>query len=196
MKFWQNWTYAVYNKHTKFQTDIFIPAWLITKRIKEVLFSKFTKSAFRFLDPKSVSVKSVTHCSLTFGDMDTRILLDSIWCILHFSPTFVAPDPLRVDETDDPSLWNSVRLLLENLLQRYSREKDHRSHQLYKKPGYKCWREMEDTPGTNQEYTCIRIPKRKWTVSNWLHRHRLWIKGPERRFCEFWKQHFFYSFRD
>ena len=63
--------YVVYNRHTEFQADIFVPASLITKRIKKVLFSKFTKSSFRSLNPKSVSVQSVTHCSLTFEDADT-----------------------------------------------------------------------------------------------------------------------------
>ena len=91
MKFRQNWTYVVYNRHTEFQADIFIPAGLITKRIKKVLFSKFTKSSFRSPNPKSVSVQSVTHCSLTFEDADTCMLLISAWWILHFSPAVVAP---------------------------------------------------------------------------------------------------------
>ena len=78
---------------------------------------------------------SINHCSLTFGDADTCMLKFSAWCILHFSPTLVAQVPHRVDKMDDPSLWNSGRTSSQGGVERYSREKDHPSHQLYEGPG-------------------------------------------------------------
>ena len=134
MKFWQNWTYVVYNRHTEFQADIFIPAGLITKRIKKVLFSKFTKPSFRSLNPSLCLCSqlltihfNVSGCGY-FSWLGPGVSSISFQRLLH-------PVPHRIEETDDPSLWNSVTLLLENLSQRYSIEKDHPSHQLYQKPG-------------------------------------------------------------
>ena len=147
-----------------------------------MLFSKFTKSAFRSLTQSLCLCCQLLTVHLRLG---MRIHVCS-WLVPGVSSIslqqFLDPVSHWVDETDDLPLWSSVPLLLEKLLQRYSRQKD---HQLWETGCNKCWTEMEDTPGTNQEHTWIRIPKRKWTVSAWLHRHRLWVRDLNADFVNF-----------
>ena len=135
MKFWQNWTYVVYNRHTEFQADIFIPARLITKRIEKVLFSKFTKSAYRSHTQSLCLCSQLLTIHLPLG---MRIHVCP-WLVPGVSSMslqqLLYPVSHRVDETDDPCLWNSVATSSPGGVKRYSREKDHQPLQLYEEPG-------------------------------------------------------------
>ena len=109
MKMWYNDTEHVSSRCAKAQGNIFIYGWLITKRIKRCCFQNSQKSVFRFRLRSLFKHGKATHFD-AFTDKSFRLVPGvssvSVQHLLHTTSH-------RVDETDNPSLWNSVRLFLE-----------------------------------------------------------------------------------